>query len=524
MSETTLIFRSPISAPASDVLAWHGNPGAFERLTPPWMRVRVLDTHGGIAPGDWARVRVPVGPLGFAWTLVHDALTDVRGFVDIQEAGPFRAWRHEHRFLDEGPGQSVLEDRITYELPLGPAGRALAGPRVRTQLQRLFRFRHLRTQLDLARHLDAGIDRPLRIAVTGASGLVGSRLVPFLRAGGHEVVTLVRRQPRANSEVFWDPAAWEIDAAALEGLDAVVHLAGVSLATGRWTAARKQAILDSRVQGTGLLAQTLARLDVPPRVLVSASGIGYYGADTDGVLTEASPQGEGFLAEVCAAWEHAALPAANAGIRVVNARFAPVLASEGGLLGKLGPVYRLGAGGPIGNGQQVMPWIALDDLLGVILEAIANDALEGPVNATAPEPATNRAFAKALGRVLGRPALLPAPATALRLATGEVADEMLLASQRAQPARLEDVGFQFAFPTLEGALRHELGRYAAGDAAKALVPRRHAATNNEEDDRSLGMPGNAIRIPVRGNGASHHGSVPLTFSTRTERAPHGRAD
>ena len=458
MTHTTHTYRSQIAAPAAVVRAWHANPGAFERLTPPWMNVRVLDGVGGIEPGDWKRLRVGAGPIGVPWTLVHHATDDGTGFVDEQTDGPFASWRHEHRFLSDGPERSVLEDRITYQLPFAAVGQLVAGRQVERRLDDLFRFRHKRTQVDLARHAATGLARPQRIAISGASGLVGSQLVPFLRAGGHDVVRLVRRRPSAADEISWDPATDQIDAASLEGMDAVIHLAGVSIAGGRWTRARKASILSSRVQGTGLLAKTLTRLQRPPRVLVSASGIGYYGDAGNAPLTEESPQGSGFLADVCRVWEEATAPAAASGIRVVLPRFGVVLAGSGGLLARMVPLFRFGLGGPLGSGEQFMSWIALDDLLGVLLQAIADDRLVGPVNAVAPHAVTNHAFADTLGRVLGRPAVLRAPAAGLRLAAGELADELLLASQLARPARLEEVGFSFAFPGLEDALRHELGR------------------------------------------------------------------
>jgi uncharacterized protein (TIGR01777 family) len=459
MTETTLSYRSEIAAPAADVLRWHSKPGAFERLTPPWMDVRILDGVGGIEPGHWKRLRVGVGPIGVPWTLVHHAADDGAGFVDEQTDGPFASWRHEHRFLSDGPERSMLEDRITYQLPFGPAGQLAAGHQVERRLDDLFRFRHARTELDLARHAAAGLARPQRIAISGASGLVGSQLVPFLRTGGHDVARLVRRRPSAVDEIAWDPAAGRIDAAALEGMDAVIHLAGASIAGGRWTKARKAAILSSRLQGTSLLATTLASLQRPPRVLVSASGIGYYGDAGSTPLTEESPLGKGFLADVCRAWEEATAPAAASGIRIVLPRFGVVLSGRGGLLARMTRLFRIGLGGPLGSGEQFMSWIALDDLLAVLLQAIADDRLAGPVNAVAPQAVSNRVFAETLGRVLGRPAFLRAPAPALRLAVGELADELILASQLARPARLEEVGFTFAFPALEDALRQELGRY-----------------------------------------------------------------
>jgi uncharacterized protein len=474
MTETTLVFRSQIAAPAADVLAWHGSPGAFERLTPPWMDVRVMEAAGGIAPGDWKRLRVAAGPIGVSWTLVHQAAADGTGFVDEQQDGPFASWRHEHRFLNDGAERSVLEDRIAYRLPYGSVGQLVAGSQIERRLSDLFRFRHARTELDLARHVTTGLVRPQRIAISGASGLIGSQLVPFLRTGGHDVVRLVRRQPSAADEIAWDPASGSIDAASLEGMDAVIHLAGVSIAGGRWTTARKAAILSSRQQGTSLLAETLAGLRRPPRVLISASGIGYYGDAGSTPLTESSPPGDGFLAGVCQAWEEATTPAAASGIRVVLPRFGVVLSGRGGLLTRLLPPFRFGLGGPLGSGEQFMSWIAVDDLLGVLLRAIADDRLAGPVNAVAPHAVSNRVFAETLGRVLHRPAVLRTPARALRLVAGELADELILASQLARPARLEEVGFTFAFPTLEDALRHELGRFASGREAAIPGPLAHA--------------------------------------------------
>ncbi|MDF2758531.1 MAG: Cell division inhibitor [Thermomicrobiales bacterium] len=468
MTETTLSYRSEIAAPAADVLRWHSNPGAFERLTPPWMDVRVLDGSGGIEPGHWKRLRVGVGPLGVPWTLVHHAIDDGTGFVDEQSEGPFASWRHEHRFSSDGPERSVLEDRISYRLPFGAAGQLVVGGQFEGRLNELFRFRHARTKLDLARHAGAGLARPQRIAISGASGLIGSQLVPFLRTGGHDVARLVRGRPSAGDEIAWDPASGRIDAASLEGMDAVIHLAGASIAGGRWTNARKTAILSSRLQGTSLLAETLARLQRPPRVLISASGIGYYGDAGSTPLTEESLPGTGFLADVCRAWEEATAPAAASGIRVVLPRFGIVLSGRGGLLARLALPFRFGLGGPLGSGEQFMSWIALDDLLGVLLRAIADDRLAGPVNAVAPHAVSNRVFAETLGRVLGRPTVLRTPARALRLVAGELADELILASQLARPAHLEDVGFSFAFPTLEDALRHELGR--SGGNRDAEIP------------------------------------------------------
>lgn len=300
----------------------------------------------------------------------------------------------------------------------------------------------------------------MKVLVSGASGLVGSAVIPALTGGGHEVVQLVRSQPRPGaSEVRWDPQAGEIDAAGLKGVEAAVHLAGESIATGRWTAARKARILESRVKGTQLLAEALAGLEQPPKVLVSASAVGYYGDRGEETLTEDSGSGSAFfLSNVCRQWEAATEPAAGAGIRVVNLRFGVILSAAGGALPRLLTPFRMGVGGRLGSGRQFMAWIAIDDVIGAIVHAVGTESLQGPVNAVAPQPVTNREFTKTLGRVLGRPTVFPMPAFAARLAFGQMADELLLASQRVEPTKLLASGYQFRLPDLEAALRHVLGK------------------------------------------------------------------
>lgn len=294
------------------------------------------------------------------------------------------------------------------------------------------------------------------VAVTGASGLLGSALLPALRAAGWTPRPLVRRAAGAG-EVRWDPAAGTLDPAALTGVTAAVHLAGESVAGGRWTAATKHRIRESRVLGTRLLSESLARLAVKPRVLLSASAIGIYGSRGDEVLNEDSPLGSDFLAEVGKEWEAATAPASDAGIRVVHLRLGIILAREGGALPRMVRPFLLGAGGPIGSGRQWMSWIAIDDAVAAVLEALRNDAMAGPVNAVAPEPVRNTEFAARLGEVLHRPALIPAPAFALRLLFGEMADAALLASQRVVPTRLTAMGFRFRHSSLAGALHAILG-------------------------------------------------------------------
>ena len=297
----------------------------------------------------------------------------------------------------------------------------------------------------------------MRVLVSGSSGLVGSALCEWLPTKGHTVLRLVRRAAMDHDEVPWDPASGSLHAEALEDLDAVVHLAGAGIADERWTEARKAMIHASRARSTRLLAGALATLAHKPRVLVSASAVGWYGDRGDEWLDEASDPGTGFLAAVGRAWEGAAEAAVDAGIRVAHPRTGIVLALQGGVLAKLLPLFRLGLGGPIGSGRQWWSWISLDDALAAVMHAIEHEDVRGPFNAVAPEPVTAGDFARTLGHVLARPAGLPAPAFALRAVMGrELVDEALLASQRVRPAVLERTGFAYRDPVLKDALRRVL--------------------------------------------------------------------
>jgi uncharacterized protein (TIGR01777 family) len=302
----------------------------------------------------------------------------------------------------------------------------------------------------------------MKIAVTGSTGLVGSALVALLESSGHEVLRLVRAAPEGRHQVLWDFAARKMDLAALEGTDAVVHLAGESIASGRWTPEKKERIRRSRVEGTRFLGESLASLSAPPGVLVSASAVGYYGNRGDDVLREDSPPGSGFLAEVCRAWEAATAPAAARGIRVAILRLGFVLSKAGGGLAKMLPAFRMGAGGRVGSGRQFVSWIGLEDLLGAIVHALGAESLSGPINAVSPRPVRNSEFAAALGRVLSRPALVPLPAFLARALFGEMAEELLLSSMRVEPRRLLDSGFSFKDPEIEGALRRVLSPGSSG--------------------------------------------------------------
>ena len=467
MRAEVFIRRVHIPAPPTEVFQWHARPGAFERLTPPWESVKIVERRGGIENGGRVVLRMELGPVSRQWVAEHCDYEAGVQFRDVQISGPFAHWEHTHRVEADGRAGCILEDRIEYALPGGRLGQVCGGAWTRRKLARLFTYRHEVTRRDVLAHYhnrqhnqlnDGG--RPMKVLVSGASGLVGSALIPFLTTGGHSITRLVRKD-RTNAgegEVAWSPAAGTIDQAGLEGFDAVVHLAGENIAAGRWTTERKRRIRDSRVNGTQVLCEALTQCAKPPKVFVGASAIGYYGDRKDETLTEESGAGGGFLAEVCRDWEAAAARLTDTGIRTALLRIGIVLSPAGGALKKMLLPFQLGLGGVIGTGTQYMSCIALDDVIGVIQHAITNDEVSGPINAVCPEAVTNREYTRTLGKVLGRPTLFPVPAFAARFAFGEMADALLLASTRVEPRALTRTGYAFRYPSLESALRHVLGK------------------------------------------------------------------
>lgn len=456
MKLQTYVRRCELPVDAEAAFAWHEQPGAIDRLLPPWENMQVERRTGGLQTGAEVVLVNRLGPLRLRWLAEHVAYQPPRLFEDVQRSGPFAHWDHQHRFTSESNGDAALEDHVEYAVPGGWLGQAVAGGFVRRQLDRMFAYRHETTVADLSLHQRYREKGLMRVAITGCSGLVGSELKSLLTTGGHEVRAITRRRQH-EGDIEWDIAAGRIDAEQLEGLDAVVHLAGENIAAGRWNAKQKAKIRDSRVEGTRLLCQTLANLRQKPKVLVAASATGFYGDRGDEVLTEDSPPGDNFLADVCREWEAQTEIARQAGIRVVNLRFGMILSPKDGALKKMLLPAKLG-GGRLGSGRQYWSWIGLDDAAGAIHHALMTDSLSGPVNAVSPNPMTNSEFTKVLGRVISRPTILPAPAFGLKLALGQMADQLLLASCRALPERLQQSNYEFRHPTLEGALRFQLGR------------------------------------------------------------------
>jgi len=459
---STFHRASRVDVPADVLGAWHFRPGAIHRLVPPWESIRVEREASPLVDGARAEIVIRKGPVRIKLVALHGEVDPPRQFVDTQERGPFGSWRHVHRFLPESDGRSMLEDSIRFDPPLGALGRlVIRGPLLR-ELGRQFAFRHARTREDLRRHaeIDARFGaRRLRVGVTGAGGTVGRQLCAFLTTGGHEVVRFVRGLPRNPGERGWNPADPErgLDPKWVEDLDVVVHLAGEGIADKRWSPERKRAIRDSRVLGTEAVARAIARATRKPEAFLCASAIGFYGHRDDWV-DERSPRGEGFLADVVDAWEGATAAARDAGVRTVHLRLGVVITAAGGALAKMLTPFLFGAGGPIGSGRQGFSWVSLDDVLGSVLFCARDSSVDGAVNVVAPTALPQREFAKVLGRVLRRPSLAPLPAPVVRMIFGELGQRALLEGALVRPGVLAAHGYRFAHPSLEDALRLELGR------------------------------------------------------------------
>lgn len=449
----TFSWQSCFPYTVSELFAWHTRPGAFARLSPPWRSVKAISAPKSLRPGTEVQLKISaLGPLGFSWLLRHGEYREGELFTDEQVRGPFRAWRHRHIFAPLGATQSSLNDEIAYSLPLPAQPLVFI---VARDLNRLFRFRHSLLARDLELHARWRALPRKRILIAGSSGFVGKALSAFLSTAGHEVHTLVRRTPVAESEHQWDPAQDSVPQHAIEASDVIIHLGGENIASGRWTAAKKRRLTESRVNSTQALARAIASSSMKPAVFIVASGAGFYGDTGRSLADESGSRGDTFLASLADAWERAALPVAEHGVRVVNLRIGTVLNAAGGALKLMLPAFRAGVGGVLGSGQQRMSWIALQDLLGLVEHAIYTESLSGPVNAVAPQIVTNREFTKALGKHLKRPTILPVPAAVLRLLFGELADAALLSSSAAAPRKALESGYSFLFPDIASALSFE---------------------------------------------------------------------
>ena len=455
MSSRKFTWKSSLPYSVSEVFAWYERVGAFERLNAPWRPVSVVSAAQPLALNTEVEIRLPViGPFSITWRLRHSVFVRNETFRDEQVNGPFKAWKHDHRFVAEGTSQCAMIDEIEYTLPW--YGRP-ANFQVRNELTRLFAHRHAILRSDLELHARWRAMPRKSILVAGGSGFIGSALKAFLSTAGHRVISLVRRPARNEAERSWYPDCGELSAKVFNDIDVVINLGGENIASKRWSASRKETLRRSRVQGTELLATTIAALERKPEVAIMASAIGFYGECGADAKDESSPRGEGFLAELGREWEEATYPISDSSCRLVNIRIGTVLNLSGGALAKMVPAFLAGCGGPLGSGNQHLSWIALQDILGAIEHIIYTPTLSGPVNLVAPEPCANKHFSSTLARVLRRPAFFRAPAIAFRLVFGELADAALLASSRVVPTKLMESGYNFALPDLREALAFECG-------------------------------------------------------------------
>lgn len=449
----TAHFSRIMPFPRQDIWNWHSRPGAVRRLTPPFVGTVVSEPQSGLTEGG--RVIFQVKHLPGAsgrWISEIRSVDAESAFADHMVRGPLHSWVHNHVFEDLGSATRI-GDEIEFALPGGSPGPAVRA--VGRTTARMMDYRHAVLLADLEFAASHSCE-PLRIAVSGASGLIGRELVALLRVLGHEVAPVVRNGKPRQGTVAMDAVQGWVDEEALAGCQVVIHLAGEPIGS-RFTDAHKQRVMDSRIGPTRLLAEAAARVG-SVHTFVSASAIGYYGAEPQGEVSESAAPGSDFLAAVCAAWEEATAPAAEAGLRVVNVRTGIVLTPAGGALAQQLPLFRAGIGGPLAGGKAWQSWISIDDVVGIYAHAALAPRVVGPVNAVAPVPVTTHELARELGRVMLRPALVPVPKAAVELLLGKEGSTLLaLASQRVSARKIVASGYEFRHPTVLPALRHLLG-------------------------------------------------------------------
>jgi len=456
MQKVSFTKQSLINAPAEDVFQWHARPGALERLSPPWEPLEVIEHHGDINRGATVLLKMKAGPFYYRWAAEHTDYQENRMFRDRQKRGPFAFWSHTHTFQPDRSGGCLMQDEIEYALPADPFSRPFV-PVIQKKLERIFNYRHRTLAHDLALHNARRLKQSLNIVIAGASGLIGRAIIPFLTTGGHQVTRLVRKTAISANQLFWDPSAGKLERSVLNDTDVMICLSGESIAQGRWTKAKKRKIIESRTKTTALIAETIAKMESPPKVLLNASAIGFYGNQGDLTLTEDGGCGADLISAVCRDWEKAAAPAQKRGIRVVFLRIGVVLTPCGAALEKMLLPFKMGLGGKFGSGNQYISFIGIDDVIGAIYHIINNDALEGPVNIVAPDPVTNLEFTKTFGKVLKRPTFFTVPEIAIKTVFGQMGQEILLSGVRVEPQKLVASGYNFRNPDLEGVLRHLLG-------------------------------------------------------------------
>ena len=461
------VKRSLIPYNVNTLFDYHTRDGALERLVPPWSGLNVVSQKGGINNDAISIFRIKLGPINFKWVSKHFGYIHNSQFQDKMISGPFQKWVHTHSFIPQGINQCIIEDKIDYIPKLGKIGSKIIRKRIQNYLNQLFLYRSriLVNDIDFEK---MSLEKEKKILITGSHGLIGSALIPLLtNIGKHKITRLVKntnyknKYSTSNTDhekiIYWDPEHKKLNHHDLEGFDIVIHLAGENI-FGRWTDTKKQKILNSRIEGTTLLAESLTKLSKPPSLLICASAIGYYGNRPNEVLTETSSSGSGFLSKVCQEWEKATKDATEIGIRVVNTRFGIVLTSKGGILQKLLTPFKLGVGVTIGKKEQYISWISIEDVIKSIFYSITNTSIQGPVNVVSPNPVTNLEFSNILKKILNPKLSISINPNITKLIFGKMSDELLSANTYVRPNKLVEMGYKFFNPELEDTLRFLLGK------------------------------------------------------------------
>tara|TARA_A100001037_G_scaffold210093_1_gene188291 strand:- start:1710 stop:3104 length:1395 start_codon:yes stop_codon:yes gene_type:complete len=451
---------SSVHVSADTCFKWHAAKGAFARLNPPFAPVEILEEPDELKAGAEVLIRVPT-PLpffGIKWRLTHPEYVEGEYFRDTQVKGPFKSWEHTHNFKDLDKNTSEMKDVLKFALPLGILGRIFGAPIVKKQLSALFNYRH--TILNLDMETLKNNNESLNILISGSSGLIGSALIPYFTTQGHTVTRLLRSEGEKSEGIeYWDYENRTTTIDSNQKFDVVIHLGGVNLAGGRWTNKRKDQMLKSRTDSTSFLSEIITSLKTPPKVFLCASAVGIYGTTNANPRDEDSDVGNLYSSMIVDEWEKATKRVSDAGIRVVNLRFGMVLSPLGGALKKFVLPAKMGVGGKLGNGKNLISWISMEDVLGVVTHCVTNEAISGPLNVVANDMYTNKRLIQTICKVLKRPCLFPVPAFVLIFMFGkQMAKETIFVSTSVSNSKLIDSGYKFKFPELESALRHMLGK------------------------------------------------------------------
>ncbi len=457
MNHNIYVKKTKINVPVESLFSWHAEKGAISRLTPPWAPLELISRTGeGIEKGVKVKFIIKLFKIPMVWEAEHVFFEENKVFIDQQTKGPFAYWKHTHNFVKDSETTSIMEDRVEFRLPMGILSRPFYGY-AKKEFERMFSYRHRVLKHDLENHIKKPLGK--RVLISGASGTIGSSLVPFLRTCGHHVFRLVRHENRLKSdEIFWDPYKGILDLEQHEPFDAIINLNGVDISRGKWTEDQKKKITDSRTIPTKFLVDKMLSLNQKPSTFISSSAIGFYGDADQSILTEADDFGECFISKVCSEWEQASYNAQEAGIRTIQLRIGVVLTPAGGALQRMELPFKMGCGVRLSHGKQYMSWISLDDALSGILHMLNNKKIHGPVNLTAPTPVTNSEFSRCLANVFSKKVFFVLPHFLVKALWGEMGEETLLASAHVKPEKLLKNGFAFQHETLTPALKDVLGR------------------------------------------------------------------